>query len=42
MTDYDPRLDKPVYDDVVMTPKAPAAGSISWSAWWRRSLRPWA
>lgn len=26
MTDYDPRLDKPVYDDVVMTPKAPSRG----------------
>ena len=26
MTDYDPRLDKPVYDDVVMTPNAPSRG----------------
>ena len=26
MTDYDPRLNKPVYDDVVMTPKAPSRG----------------
>lgn len=26
MTDYDPKLDKPVYDDVVMTPKAPSRG----------------
>jgi hypothetical protein len=26
MTDYDPRLDKPVHDDVVMTPNAPSRG----------------
>ncbi len=26
MTSYDPRLDKPVYDDVVMTPNAPSRG----------------
>ncbi len=26
MTDYDPRLDKPVFEDVVMTPNAPSRG----------------
>lgn len=26
MTDYDPRLDKPFHDDVVMTPNAPSRG----------------